>query len=590
MRKSQTIYLLVLLANGLLAQSGILTKKVTFEYSNTRIKEALNDLTQRYQIPFSYSTEQVNVRQRISAKVVDLPLATALDRLFEEVTIGYMLVGNHIVLRSDPSKPTIKDVGVRQPTPKKKAPDPEAKSEHPTVLVNNGPQPEAATMVPPSGRDTVLTLETPNVQPITRDEVSTHPFDQTLLNFEKWRYDADSWGRRPSAEKRVAQVSVLPFIGTNTRQSDDVSNNLSLNVIWGVNGAVNGMEIGGGLNMVKTDMTGFQAAGLGNKVDRNMTGTQFGGIFNYAGGSTKGFQAAGVVNFANKAEAAQAAGFANMVRGDMTGIQASGLFNVAGGDTRALQASGLFNKTGGNSKFQAAGAFNRTRGSSKWQAAGVFNSSGGNTKIQISGLFNRADDVQFGQFGTLNRAKGNMRGLQIGLINISDTVSGVPIALINIVKRGYNKFEIYGSEILHGNFQLKLGANRFYNIFHIGVRVPPGDGSYIWGIGYGIGKVTRLSQRSSLNWELMAMHINESEPWTNTLNSIGQFRWLWNHQLGKSIGFFLGPTANVMISQLRNAETGIIQSPVVPYALINEDLSADTNLKAWVGVNAGFRF
>jgi len=74
------------------------------------------------------------------------------------------------------------------------------------------------------------------------------------------------------------------------------------------------------------------------------------------------------------------------------------------------------------------------------------------------------------------------------------------------------------------------------------------------------------------------------------LNSIGQFRWLWNHQLGSSIGFFIGPTANVMISQLRNPETGIIKSSVVPYTLIDEDLTANTNLKAWVGVNAGFRF
>ncbi len=585
MRQLVSIFILLLSIGSLSAQGGVLSKKVSFEYSNTRIKEALTDLTKRYQIPFSYSTEQVNVRQRITATAVDIPLSMALDRLLENVAIGYMLVGNHIVLRSDPTKPIGKEVGNKQPAPKKKTPEPETKPA--PVPVSQTPTEEDLSVAPPY--DSVLYLETPDVQPLTH-EVSTHPFDQTLLNFEKWRYDADSWKRRPTAEKRVAQVSVLPFIGTNTRQSDDVSNNLSLNVLWGVNGAVNGMEIGGGLNMVKTDMTGFQAAGLGNKVNRNMVGTQFGGIFNYAGGTTKGFQAAGVVNFANNAEAAQAAGFANMVRGDMAGIQASGLFNIAGGNARALQASGFFNKTGGDAKFQAAGAFNRSRGSSKWQAAGVFNSSGGNTKLQISGLFNRADDVQVGQFGTLNRAKGNMRGLQIGLINISDTVSGVPIALINIVKRGYNKFEIYGSEILHGNFQLKLGANRFYNIFHVGARVPPGDGSYIWGIGYGIGKVTKMSKRSTLNWELMAMHINENEPWTNTLNSIGQFRWLWNHQLGQNIGFFLGPTANVMISQLRNTETGIIKSPVVPYSLIDEDLSTDTNLKAWVGVNAGFRF
>jgi hypothetical protein len=45
-----------------------------------------------------------------------------------------------------------------------------------------------------------------------------------------------------------------------------------------------------------------------------------------------------------------------------------------------------------------------------------------------------------------------------------------------------------------------------------------------------------------------------------------------------------------MVSQLRNPETGIIKSPVVPYTLIDEDLDGKTNLKAWVGVNAGFRF
>lgn len=583
------IFIAFFSAGGISAQSAILSKKVTFEYTNVRLKEALTDLTQRYQIPFSYSTEQVNVRQRITAKANDLPLATALDKLFEDVTISYMKVGNHIVLRNDPSKPISKPTGSKQSAPKKKTPEPATQPEPSTVLVNQPEAPVAEEVPSPPAFDSVAALETPDFQPISSSE-STHPFDQTLLNFEKWRYQTENWNRRPSTEKRIAQVSVLPFIGTNTRESDDVSNNLSLNLLWGVNGGVNGMEVGGGINMVRNDMNGFQVAGLGNKVNHNMTGTQFGGIFNYAGGTTRGFQVAGVVNYANNAEAAQAAGFANMVRGNVTGMQTAGLFNVVGGNARALQASGLFNKTGGDSKFQAAGGFNRSRGSSKWQASGLFNLSRGNTKFQISSLFNRADNVQVGQFGTLNRAKGNMQGLQIGLINISDTVSGVPIALINIVKRGYNKFEIYGSEILHGNFQLKLGANRFYNIFHVGARVPPGDGSYIWGIGYGIGKVSKLSKRSTLNWELMAMHINENEPWTNTLNSIGQFRWLWNHQLGSSIGFFIGPTANVMISQLRNPETGIIKSPVVPYTLIDEDLTANTNLKAWVGVNAGFRF
>lgn len=579
------IYLLFFSATTTMAQGGVLSRQVSFEYKNVRLKEALADLTDRYQIPFSYSTDQVNVRQRITAKATDLPLSQGLDKLFENVTVSYMLVGNHIILRNDPGKVISKSTGSKQSNPKKKMPEPQ--SDESVVLVKQQEKPvEEAPVTHPV--DKVFSLKTPDAQPISSSN-GNHQFDQTLLNFEKWRYETSTLPA-PKNENRVAQVSLLPFIGTNTSQSDDVTNNLSMNLLWGVNGGVNGMEVGMGLNMIEKDMNGFQVAGLGNKVNRNVTGTQFGGIFNYSGGTAKGFQAAGVVNFANDAEAAQAAGLANFVRGDVAGFQASGLFNTVRGSARGFQASGLFNKTGGDSKMQAAGGFNRSVGSSRVQAAGAFNLSRGNTKFQISGLLNSANDVQIGQFGTFNRARGNMRGLQIGLINISDTVSGVPIGLINIVKRGYNKFEIYGSEILHGNFQLKLGANRFYNIFHVGARVPPGDGSYIWGLGYGIGKVTMLSQKSSLNWELMAIHISENEPWTNTLNSIGEFRWLWNHQLGSSIGFFIGPTANVMISQLRNPETGEIRSPVVPYTLFDEELNPKTNLKAWVGVNAGFRF
>ena len=349
-------------------------------------------------------------------------------------------------------------------------------------------------------------------------------------------------------------------ISTNTSNNADITNNLSINLLWGESGGVDGMEVGAIHNKVNRDVNGFQFAGIGNRVGRNVTGTQVGGIYNKNSGVTRGLQAAGIINITNEVQAAQAAGFINWARGDVAGVQASGLLNRAYGDAQGLQAAGLMNI------------------------------SGGRTKAQVSGLFNKADDVEIFQTALMNVSTGNMRGLQVGLINISDTVSGVPIALINIVKRGYNHVEIYGSEILHGNFQLKLGANKFYNIFHIGAQVPPGDGSYIWGIGYGIGTVAKLKPRSHLNMELMAMHINENEGWTNTLNSIGQFRFLWNYQIARSIGFFFGPTANVMVSQLRDAETNEINPSVVPYSLINEDLDMNTNLRAWVGVNAGFRF
>lgn len=548
---SAVILFLLFVTNGIVAQYDMLSVEVSFAYEKVRVKEALDDISKKYQVKFSYSSSVVNVRQRVSAHVDHVPLSAGLDELFSTTPIVYSRIGQHIVLRNNPDKRLSQ---TKEPPKKTEPPVLEAsvEEEPPAVLVKVD-EPKEAPLP-----DSIISLQMPESRPVNQ-EGKMYPFDQTLLNLEKWRTQAE-YAFRPSDDKRLAQVSVLPNIGTNTNNAADITNNVSVNLLWGESGGVDGMEVGTIQNKVHRDMNGFQLAGVGNQVGRNVTGTQVGGIYNKNTGMTRGLQAAGIINLTNGVQAAQAAGLVNWAKGDMAGLQASGLMNRAYGDAQGIQA------------------------------AGVMNVSGGVTKVQISGLYNKAGDVQIFQTALMNVSTGQMKGLQVGLINISDTVSGVPIALINIVKRGYNHVEIYGSEILHGNFQFKLGANHFYNIFHIGAQVPPGDGSYIWGIGYGIGTMTILSPKNHMNWELMAMHINENEGWTNTLNSIGQFRFLWNHQLGRSIGFFLGPTANVMVSQLKDPETGEIDPTVVPYSLLNEDLDENTNLRAWVGVNVGFRF
>ena len=547
--------ILLSFAPSLWGQYDLLSVEVSFDYEKVKIKDALQDISERYQVKFSYSSNVVNVRQKVTAKVEEAPLSIGLDELFLTTRIVYSRIGQHIVLRNNPDKLlSKKKEKKKKPEPPIIETPPMEEEEPPVVLAKIEKPKEKKRPLP----DSVITLELPETRPLNR-EGRMYPFDQTLLNLEKWRTQA-AYTMRPTEDRRLAQVSLLPNIGTNTSNSPDITNNVSVNLLWGESGGVDGMEVGTFLNKVNKDVNGFQFAGLGNKVGRNVTGTQVSGIFNKNDGRTRGLQAAGIINITNEVQAAQAAGLINWANGDMAGLQASGLMNRARGDAQGLQAAGLFNI------------------------------SKGRTKAQISGLYNHAGDVEILQTSILNVSSGHMKGLQVGLINISDTVSGVPIALINIVKRGYNHVEIYGSEILHGNFQFKLGANRFYNIFHVGAQVPPGDGKYIWGIGYGIGTVAKASPKSHLNFELMALHINENEGWTNTLNSIGQFRFLWNYQLGRSVGFFIGPTANVMVSQLRDVETGEINPSVVPYDLINEDLDENTNLRAWVGVNAGFRF
>jgi hypothetical protein len=547
--------------------TSVLDKKVTMHYDNERLHDALQGISSKYKVYFSYSSDLINMRQRVSAHVDNQPLSKGLDQLFDNTYIIYAAIGGQIVLRVDRNK----DLGQleKKESKKKKLPPQKEETEQPVLVKLEDPSPEPAQeketeeeaaedeLMP--APDSVIELTMPNMQ-VIRSDGPSHPFDRTLLNVEKWRSQAD-WTLGERRDNRVAQISILPRVSTNIRHSKELTNNISVNLLWGTNGGVDGFEVGTLFNTVKKDVKGLQAAGLGNTVKQNVTGTQVGGLFNVAGETARGLQAAGIFNHAKNAEAAQAAGLMNLVKEDINGLQAAGLFNHAGGNANALQVAGLFN------------------------------SNKGYAKIQISSLFNSAKDVQVAQISTLmNISKGEMKGVQLALINISDTVSGVPIGLLNFVKKGYNKFEIFGSESLHGNIQLKLGANKFYNIFHVGGRIPKGSGIDIWGVGYGIGTMAMLSHKTHLNFELSAIHVNEYQAWTNKLNTIGQFRLTLNRQLSRNVGFFIGPTANAMVSQLKDAETGEFNSEVPPYALLEENLTTDTNLKGWVGLNAGFRF
>lgn len=263
----------------------------------------------------------------------------------------------------------------------------------------------------------------------------------------------------------------------------------------------------------------------------------------------------------------QAALGANIAQGDFAGVQAAGLFNIAAGEADGLQAAGLFNY------------------------------SGGTAKTQVASLFNKAGDVKGAQASLLFNAAGKVEGFQFGLVNVSDTISGLPLGLLNIVRRGYNRLEVSANDALFANAGLKLGARSLYNIFHIGARwddVPANSGArrMSWGLGYGLGSAISLNPRLLLNIEAVAMHINEQESWTRQLNLLNQLRFTLDfHHPEKRTSFFAGPVANVLVSRVRDDDTGRIGSRVIrpPYSLLDET-GALTNTQLWVGLQAGLRF
>ena len=537
------------------AQMAMLEDNVTFNYQKVALGEALTDISEKYKINFSYSRDFIPVDQSISVVAFNTPLRTALDKLFETTTVVYAVIGNQVMLRVDPAKkPVLRPL--REETYGESTEKEKDRSYAEDAGGLSGLDTDSAELI---------------LEPIPSEENKTLEEESAMMvepNLDLVEVD-DELSERSLRKRRerVAQVSLFPNVGTNMGNSDKLTNNFSINVFWGRNGGVDGLEVGGFVNSIKNDMIGVQVAGLGNSVDGMMHGTQVAGLFNYTGAYATGLQAAGIFNHVRSGNVSQVAGLFNSSSGDIQGLQVAGLGNMVNGDMESIQVAGLYN------------------------------TSTGRSRLQVSGLFNIAGDVKEGQVSALLNVGKKVGGFQIGLINICDTISGVPLGLINIVKKGYNRWDLSGGEALHINSAFTFGAYSFYNILRFGMRIenrnPPiadRDGKITWGIGYGFGTSIKASPKSRVNMELVAMHINERETFTRKLNLLTQFRIVNNFRLGQGrSSMFIGPTFNLMASQLFDPDTQTYGSAIAPYNVYNRTTD-QTNIQAWVGGTIGFRF
>jgi hypothetical protein len=587
----KTLLLLALIGGAcchLSAQSP--TKRISVSYAKAPLKRILDDLSNTYDVRFAYSPEYIPLQQAITFSVNNATLNETLDKLLEPLPVAYRFIGGQVVLR-----PAQKEV---QKISSKIAPK-EIQQQSPLYVDPRMEQMLAERrrlwqqqMPSIQHRDAGLaTDQNQNPENLRRFQQFSRPdsnvFASITMPFELEKTDtAQSLPRylldssetsmdRPvnpsikTASSRLAQISLLPFLGTNAFKSNRTTNNVSVNLLWGTNGGVEGLELGTIGNNIRNDVKGVQVAGLVNTVGDDLIGTQLSGLLNVVADTLQGLQAAGLFNVAGQGFAIQAAGLFNVARHDFNGIQGASLFNVAGSRSRTLQAGGLFNV------------------------------SGGETPLQLAGLFNVAKDVKVGQVSVLFNVARHVKGVQIALINVADTVSGVSFALLNLVAKGYNKVELYGGESIYGNLSLKIGVKRFYNIFYFGARkdkVSTTNNSdnttaLTWGLGYGAGTALRLGKRTLLNFEALGIKINEKEPWTYGLHALAQFRLLYDFRIGRSTSLFLGPTGNMLFSNRLDPETQVLgQSVIVPAKTLLDRTVNGVRQQAWIGFNAGIRF
>jgi hypothetical protein len=367
---------------------------------------------------------------------------------------------------------------------------------------------------------------------------------------------------------RPFQVTFITPLGTNGTAAPQIINRLSLNILAGYNGGVDGFELGGFLNLSADYVKGVQIAGFGNIVGGNIDAAQIAGFMNIDGGDVSGLQTAGFINIAGgSTDALQIGGFANL-SGDFEGVQVSGFGNIAG-ETNGVQVAGF-----GNLAEESEGI----------QVGGFMNISHDLKGLQVGGFLNAANDIDGIQTaGFLNVAK-NVKGVQIaGFLNICDTIDGIAIAPVNIVKNGgYRRFEFWGNETFFMNTSFKIGVKHFYTVYTLGFR--PVSNDFNTAVGFGVGTNIALGTDNSIDIEAHTYTVNRNfwEHWY--YNFLNQLRVSFNYQIYEHFSIFAGPTFNILVADIEPYADDIAPSWAFSIA------DRKDSLRGWFGFNAGMRF
>lgn len=359
-----------------------------------------------------------------------------------------------------------------------------------------------------------------------------------------------------STMSRPGQVSFFYPLGTNGIDSPKYSNNVSWNVLYGINGGVHGVEFGGLVN-----------ANLGN-----VTGAQFAGIANINTKQTNGIICAGIANVVkDSSNSVSFAGITNLYGKSAVGLHFAGIANTVNGSLIGAQFGGIVNTTNGN----VVGA----------QFAGISNTVNGNfTGLQTAGISNIVTgDVTGAQMGLINHGK-KIKGFQLGLINVADEFEkGVPFGLISFVKNGYHAIEISGGDAIYANLNFKMGVEKLYTIYKVGYAANGSNNYLTYGLGF--GSMLDITEKVKISLDLSANHVLQ-QSFTPRLNILSRADMAFRYQLNDHIDFFAGPSFNVYVSEFNlDSENTALN---VPYTLYEENWwNNQGSTSIWVGGNAG---
>lgn len=540
-----------------------LDKKISFQCVNLPLKDALSKLENENNIIFSYSPNTLDTQTKVTVALTQQPLRAVLIQCigtefqFKE-SKNYIIISKDkkaekmVAIKgyvNDQAGNSLNDVTVYDRRSRSSAnTDTTGYFE---LYIKREFEPEEILISKSTYSDTSFSVlkNSGNYQSLILDEKpdSTLHLDLTAIK-RGWDNVAQEiavfWLKnRPEVENvgdtiyRKAQVSFIPFLGTNHRLSANCSNAFSFNILGGVAFSSRAFELGGLFNINRENAKGAQIAGLFNLNNGTQEGFQLSGLFGYNQLHSKGAQIGGLFNYNPE-------GF--------EGFQLGGLFNFSGKNSSGFQLAGISNIA--SEKFEG---------------------------VQMAGLVNYSKDADV-QIGTINIA--SHAHSQIGFLNIADSLSGVPLGFFNFVKSGYHKMEVSYDSDEHINLAFRSGVPRFYTIMLATIR-PDHRDSTEWSFGYGVGTAPKLSKNLRLNFDLTSQQMIEGGRLEYThLNNKFQVGLEW--QFSKKVALFAAANVNYSITDKDELYQPYFDHRTIYYS----NNSGSIRSEVWLGWKAGLRF
>ena len=394
-------------------------------------------------------------------------------------------------------------------------------------------------------------------------------------------------------------ISLIPWISTAGFQDPNrnITTNLSINIIAGYHTKLDGIELGGVLNLKGIEARGAQFAGVGNIVGRDLDGFQISGGLNAVGRDVEGFQASGGLNVGGRdLDGFQMAAGFNATGRSVRGFQAAGGGNFAGRNLQGSQITSVLNLVGGNvlsQGLQIAAGVNIAGNLEGTQISAAANIALGrdqeadirNTGTQIS-MVNLAHGDIDTQIGLLNIA-GHVGTAQVGLLNVSGRMSGIPIGLISFVKNNPLHLQLWGSDTEVANLGVRLGSRHVYSLLMVG-SYPHGDLGR-WSSGFGIGGHIPLGVRLFLNVDLITRGMvytddSEKDAWVYDEHTVlNKLRLAVGWERHKWFSVFGGVSLNFLVSHRPDTSD-------FGYGFDHVYREDDVTIRVWPGFFAGVQF